>query len=505
VLAADGSVVAGATSFRGALYLPKGGTYHLQIDCDAAPGMPPGMPPSPTPNTSNSGPTAFQNTINGNNGSSSDNQNQNQNQNQNDAQNQQAQRIAEMRAQFANQPWHVEVVDMNSAAAKAYAGMPNFNLPGTAVAAADSTGQSSAFGSTTPLPPSAPATPTPTAGKLTEDQARAVVLITGDNAEGTGFMIKTPDGPAIVTNIHVIANNPNLKITTNTGALVTVLSEKGASDRDLALLAIKDAGYNYLDVCTDISQTVQPGDEVITPGNSQGGEVMLNTPGKVLGIGPERIEFDNPIYHGNSGGPVFHTKSGKVLGVVTEAMKVEMTNDLDKASFASRNSAISGAMRYFGLRLDTVSEWVPIDSRAFQIETAFLDQFHEQSRRLDSYLNRPTNNQSENPNGGNTSSGSDDSKLYQNDEKIMKACDSYNQQSSGADTAQQIESLRGLLFDLQSIADLNVTQIENANNFYSFDRERARDELAYRKALKAELDDIGNDVTRLGGLPRSNN
>ena len=110
---------------------------------------------------------------------------------------------------------------------------------------------------------------------------------------------------------------------------------------------------------------------------------MLNTQGKVLGIGPERIEIDNPIYHGNSGGPVFHTKSGKVLGVVTEAMKVDVTDALDKASFASRNSAISGSMRYFALRLDTVSTWLPIDSRRFQNETTFLDQFHEQSRRLD--------------------------------------------------------------------------------------------------------------------------
>ena len=167
----------------------------------------------------------------------------------------------------------------------------------------------------------------------------------------------------MVTNIHVIANNPNLKITTNTGAFITMVSAKGASDRDLAMLSIKDGPYSYLDVSTDISQTVQPGDDVITPGNSQGGEVMLNTAGKVLGIGPERIEIDNPIYHGNSGGPVFHVKSSKVLGVVTEATKVDVSNDLDKASFASRSSAISGTMRYFGLRLDTVSEWVPIDWR----------------------------------------------------------------------------------------------------------------------------------------------
>ena len=74
----------------------------------------------------------------------------------------------------------------------------------------------------------------------------------------------------MVTNLHVIGNNPNYKITTNSGALLTVVSAKAASDRDLVMLSIKDGNYNYLDVSTDISQTVQPGDEVITPGNSGG-------------------------------------------------------------------------------------------------------------------------------------------------------------------------------------------------------------------------------------------
>jgi S1-C subfamily serine protease len=81
---------------------------------------------------------------------------------------------------------------------------------------------------------------------LTTDQARAVVLIKGDNSEGTGFLVKTADGPTVVTNLHVISDNPNLKITTNTGQQITVLSLKGASDRDLAMFAIKDQNYSYL-------------------------------------------------------------------------------------------------------------------------------------------------------------------------------------------------------------------------------------------------------------------
>jgi S1-C subfamily serine protease len=472
VVAADNSVVAGASCYRGALYVGKGGTYHLQIDCDTI---------SQPQASSNVSPTPFENTING--GSSNNN----------------APSPAPVQMQRA--PWRVEIVQMSSPAAQVSGAMPNYKLPTGASAPGTTPNPSGApFGVVTPPPAPTPASPTPPVapapgGALTGNQARAVVLIKGDNAEGTGFIIKTPNGLAVITNIHVIANNPNLKITTSTGALVTVLSQKGASDRDLAMLMIKDFGYDYLEMAPDISAVVQTGDEVITPGNSQGGEVMLNTSGKVLGIGPERIEIDNPIYHGNSGGPVFHTKSGKVLGVVTEAMKVDMSNDLDKASFASRNSAISGSMRYFALRLDTVTEWVPIDSRRFLIETTFLDQFQEQSRRLDAFLNSGSGG------GGN----SQDAKIYLTDERIMKANNDYESEASGGDTAQHIQALREFLFGLQAVADINLDQISEPANFYKFDQERAHDELDYRKALKAELDSIGNNVERLGSLPRSNN
>ena len=344
--------------------------------------------------------------------------------------------------------------------------------------------------STQPGMPGAPSAPNPTPGasapvaKLSDEQARAVVLIKGDNSEGTGFLVKMPDGPVVVTNIHVIANNPNIKITTNTGAVIPMISARGASDRDLALLSIKDAGYSYLTLASEVGKTAQNGDEVITPGNSLGGEVMLNTGGKVLGIGPQRIEIDNPIYHGNSGGPIFHTKSGQVVGVVTEAVKVDTSNVLDKNSFASRNSAIAGAMRYFGMRLDNVPNWIPIDWDRFQTETLFLDQFNEQSRRLDSYLN------------ASDSDPSPEAHLYRKDDKIMKANETYIQ---NVGTDGKVSAIKGLVFDLQGIADKNLDQVQVSSNFYSFDQERAQDETDYRKALKRELDSIGDDADRLKG------
>jgi S1-C subfamily serine protease len=347
------------------------------------------------------------------------------------------------------------------------------------------------FGNATNPGPLNPPVPAVVSNKLTTDQARAVVLIKGDNVEGTGFLVKTADGPVVVTNIHVISNNPNLKITTNTGTTITILSYKGATDRDMAMIAIKDGNYSYLTLATDISGTVQPGDEVITPGNSEGGEVMLNTDGKVLGIGPNRVEFDNPVYHGNSGGPIFHVKSGKVIGLVTEAVKVDVSDELDKASFANRNSAIGHSMRYFGLRLDTVGNWESYDWRRFQNETAFLDQFDKRNRCLDCYLNAPDDNKPEDT-------------LWLDDDKIKKANSSFFSQTSGADISQQMDAARQWLSDMYGVANTDMDAIQEPKNFYAFGQLRAKDAIAYRKALKAELDTRSDNISQLAGMPRSN-
>jgi len=348
----------------------------------------------------------------------------------------------------------------------------------------DDSGGNNDFGTATPPPPAQHAAPV----TLPEAETAAVVLIKGDNGEGTGFLVKTADGPEVVTNIHVISDNPHLKITTSTGAQITPLSYKGATDRDLAMIAIKDDHYNYLDLATDVGNTAQPGDEVVTPGNSEGGEVMLNTGGKVLGIGPQRVEIDNPIYHGNSGGPVFHVKSNKVVGVVAMGMPVMMTDALDKTSFESRNSAIINSMRYFGLRLDNVPKWETYDWNRFQTETLFLDQFHKRSQCLDSFLNTPDSRR------GNTAM------LYLTDDKLREAVANCTQEATGADGSQRRQALTELLDSLNSLTDADMEAIQNPNNFYSFDQQRTTFEIQYRQALKRELALIAENVDRLGSL-----
>jgi hypothetical protein len=319
------------------------------------------------------------------------------------------------------------------------------------------------------------------------------VLIRGDVAEGTGFLVKTPTGPVVVTNQHVLAANPHIHITTSTGLVVTPSGLQGASDRDLAMIPIQDNNYSYLELATNVGTTVQVGDIVITPGNSEGGGVMLNTSGSVTALGPEKVEISNPIYHGNSGGPIFHVKSGKVIGVVTEAQKVDTTNDLDQASFQNHNSAITGTMRYFGLRLDTVPSWQPFTWLRFENETEFLHEFHERSKCLDSYLNTGINDTS------------DWGTYYLHDEKIKETNQAIADMDAGGDTGSRIDTARNLVFSLGGLADTDMEQAQQPSNFYGFDALQAKDEVEYRRNLKKEIDQMSDNVERLGGLARRSN
>jgi S1-C subfamily serine protease len=442
LLAPDGTIVAGSSgAVKGSLYLPKGGSFTLQLN----------------------------------------------------------------RAAGATTSWHVSVVEIGASAASTattdYVPPSTAPVPVSSTAVSNPTTTNAApVASSIPAPPSAPATNSaPTiapAGGLTGDQAHAVVVIKGDLGEGTGFLVRTADGPAVVTNIHVIFANPNVKIFTTTGAQIQTTGLKGASDRDLAMISIQDNHYTYLDLATDIKDTVQAGDEVITPGNSEGGEVVLDTQGTVLGIGPQQVEFSNPIYHGNSGGPVFHTKSGKVLAVVTKALKVDTSSDIDKASFENKDSAISGTMRYFGLRLDTVPQWEPYDWNRFLTETTFLKNFHDQSRGLDSFMNGVVYERAHLV--STDEYGHPDSQYFLRNDKIVAVRDNYHKMTVDTDSSQKLDAARELSMDLEGIADTDMDAIQNPVNFYSFDQLRAADEIKYRKALRNEIEKFSGSISDMG-------
>jgi hypothetical protein len=352
-------------------------------------------------------------------------------------------------------------------------------------------------GSTPSDVPPAAVSPDASGGKLTNVQADAIVLVKGDNSEGTGFLVHMPDGPAVITNVHVVSDNPNVKITTNDGREIPILAFKGAADRDLMMMTIKDDHYSYLEVATDVDNLAHVGDTVITPGNSEGGEVMLNTSGEVRGVGPQKVEFSNPVFHGNSGGPVLHVSSNKVVAVVEGAYTVNPSDQLDRASLANSNSAITGLMRYFGLRLDTVPKWEDYDWKRFLTETLFLRNFHESSRSLDSVLNGARYERANLP-VSNTDADFPSSHYFLHNDRIKALMEDYHQRTADTDKDQQLDAGRETLSDLEDIANADMDVIQRADNFYSFDQQVAKREIEYRGALKKELDSMGDHLSDLG-------
>jgi len=95
---------------------------------------------------------------------------------------------------------------------------------------------------------------------------------------------------------------------------------------------------------------VSVGDDIVVLGNSLGSDVVTVIPGKVTGLGPELVEVDAKFVQGNSGSPIIHVKTGKLIGIATFAL-------IRKVDSLSRDSQFASGVRRFGYRLDTVGAW----------------------------------------------------------------------------------------------------------------------------------------------------
>jgi hypothetical protein len=87
--------------------------------------------------------------------------------------------------------------------------------------------------------------------------------------------------------------------------------------------------------------------------------------------------------------------------------------------------------------------------------------------------------------------------------QILSAADNYRKFASGADRDQGLDAARELLNDLQTVADTDVDRLQSFSPAYAFDRGRVQEELAYRKAIKAELDVLGDNIPRVDMIGRT--
>lgn len=155
-----------------------------------------------------------------------------------------------------------------------------------------------------------------------EAVGRAVAFIRTDQGCGTGFLI-SPEG-LLLTAYHVVKGARSIQVRLNSSArLVEASYLDGDQGADLAILDIGGYGWPF-------AKLVAPGSRLkygmalglfgYPMGESLGTEVTY-TAGYLSSLrqldGVSFLQIDMSAYAGNSGGPVFLTQTGEVVGVLS--------------------------------------------------------------------------------------------------------------------------------------------------------------------------------------------
>jgi hypothetical protein len=140
----------------------------------------------------------------------------------------------------------------------------------------------------------------------------AVKIIETDAGRGSGFLVQDGESTYLMSNAHVLAGCKTFKaIGMQGGELeLTPYIEVASDGRDLVRIPVRVTGG------LEPAVSVSIGEPIIVLGNSGGARMVTHSKGKVLAVGPDRVEVDAAFIQGNSGGPVLNA-SNQVVGVAT--------------------------------------------------------------------------------------------------------------------------------------------------------------------------------------------
>jgi len=205
-----------------------------------------------------------------------------------------------------------------------------------------------------------------TIGLSLNDVSKALVTInTSSNAAGTGFIAKDFDGKYyLYTNQHVIRGCKTFKAKTDDGAELKTADFQISASRDIVRFQLEN-GAKPADAL-GLANSVAAEEPVGVFGNSAGGGVFTAIYGKVLGVGPDRIEVSAQFVPGNSGSPVINKKK-EVVGIATYA-----TKRTAKADWTVKGTRFCDVRR-FAFKIDKNIKWIPTDWDAYQQIDAWID------------------------------------------------------------------------------------------------------------------------------------
>jgi len=168
-----------------------------------------------------------------------------------------------------------------------------------------------------------------------------LVTIEGNKGSGTGFIAEWEGKKVVFTNMHVLLNCGELRMTDFSNTELDPVAIRFSTDRDLVIVELSKYNKPGLKIASGcdaelMNQTIR------IYGNSQGAGVNTELSGAIVGIGPKKLEITAPIVEGNSGSPIL--VGNEVIGVATSVMVPSST----PASEASRFYQL----RRFGVRID---------------------------------------------------------------------------------------------------------------------------------------------------------
>lgn len=180
------------------------------------------------------------------------------------------------------------------------------------------------------------------------------LLVRSPDGRGSAFLTRLWNQPVIVTNAHVYLEMKNPEIVDVNGKVFQVKEVLGSKSRDLVILSYENADpkAEMLETANDVA-AVPLSTPVTAYGNSLGDDVIVTQAGKLLGIGPDKIETDAPFVGGNSGGPVLTTKDEKVVGVATYLRYIKPNPTTAGSKYES--SRVKKVVRRFATRIDNLS------------------------------------------------------------------------------------------------------------------------------------------------------
>jgi len=249
----------------------------------------------------------------------------------------------------------------------------------------------------TPAPtPPIPAEVQQAASQLIQTYHDSLVFVTGAAGSGSGFVATIGSANYLVTNVHVAAGIRDAAFKTLDGTVVQGGVPSMAVGEDIFCMAMPPGGKPF-QIMQGVDANAAIGDYVVVLGNAEGAGVVNTLIGKIVGIGPNLVEIDAPFVPGNSGSPIIHLKTGKVIGVATYTV----TNQYDLTTDQKLKKPV---VRRFGYRLDSVKGWQAVQWPAFNVQAvqmenveALTDDLYDFFRDLDENKGAVTPERHQNP------------------------------------------------------------------------------------------------------------